>query len=192
MWSRLALDCLAFMALVDVALPAMSVYADPLRCQQTIAAESARFARKRLTTLRLCADRFTRGVIAGPCPDDTALSALAAAERRLRESIDKRCGGKDRMCGSGDDETLAAIGWDVGTCPGFESFACHDPIGDCAAVDGCLECVGDAAVGEAVELGFADLPADADLTPVAARSARRRRGSSPSPCTCASVATGRS
>jgi hypothetical protein len=63
----------------------------------------------------------------------------------------RRCG---QVCGSGSDETLASIGWNVGTCPNFESGACTNSISHCGDVATCPACVGNAAVDQAIGLYY--------------------------------------
>ena len=44
-------------------------------------------------------------------------------------SIAKDSGGKDKTCGTSDDDPLLSIGWGaVAACPGFESGSCNAPI----------------------------------------------------------------
>ena len=54
----------------------------------------------------------------------------------------KACGSADKDCGAGgDDDSLASIGWDIGTCRDIESLGCSMTIGDCHDVGECLECI---------------------------------------------------
>lgn len=89
----------------------------------------------------------------GICPDRRAVAALAAARTRLASKIADACGGGDATCGTADDEPLASIGWDLGTCPSARS-TCARPIGGCDDVADCLACNADAGVSAEVAACF--------------------------------------
>jgi hypothetical protein len=53
-----------------------------------------------------------------------------------------------------------SIGWNIGTCPNLETGSCTNMITDCNDVVDCVQCVGDAAVDQAVSLSYdAQVPA---------------------------------
>lgn len=92
--------------------------------------------------------------------DAKTADKIAAAESRLRDLINKACGGSDKICG-GDltkEAGGAALGWST-TCPGFEGGACTNAIGttDCTGIADCLDCIGEAAVDQAIDRYFGDL-----------------------------------
>jgi len=138
--------------------------AAPIACQREISKGFAKFTQAKMKALGRCEDAVLSGKLAGPCPDAKTAAVLAKAEAKLRSSIQKKCGGPDGVCGSGTDETLASIGWDVGACRNFESGSCANPIGHCGDVADCLVCVGDAAVDQAIGLYYDALAASADGT----------------------------
>ena len=84
-------------------------------------------------------------------------SKIDRASTKLKDGIAKRCGGTNRICEAapGDgDETLAAIGWGVGSCMNLESGTgteCDNAITDCGGIGTCLECIVDKAVDQAVD-----------------------------------------
>jgi hypothetical protein len=142
--------------LVLVALGPASA-AGPVACQREIAKSSAKFIRRKMSVLRKCNDAIVTGVHSGPCPDAKASGRIARASAKLHSAIDAACGGGDQHCGTGDDESLASIGWDGGACPNFEAGACNGPIADCADVSDCLECIGEAAIDQEIALTYGDL-----------------------------------
>src|SRR6185369_7453013 len=86
--------------------------------------------------------------------EPTASSKIASAAARVREKIASACGGGDGTCGTGDDESLSAIGWNIGSCPNFESGSCTNAITDCDDISTCLLCVDDAAVDQQIALDY--------------------------------------
>lgn len=132
--------------------------ADPATCRRAVSATLAKFVQAKLKLLQKCNDAVVRGKIAGPCPDAATATKIARAAGKLRRTVSQRCGGLDRNCGlGGDDDSLASIGWDVGTCPGLETATCANAIADCHGVVDCIDCVGQAAVDQAVTLSYGSL-----------------------------------
>jgi hypothetical protein len=134
-----------------------AAHADPLLCRRTIVGATARFAQAKMKALQKCQD----GIVArrsGLCPDGKATAKIAKAGSKMRRAIGKACGGLDANCGTGgDDDGLAAIGWDLGTCPNIASGACHDPLVDCGDVIDCVECGAHTAVDHTLGLAYDDL-----------------------------------
>lgn len=145
-------------ALAVLVLSPGSASADPATCRRSINANLGKFVQAKLKLLQKCEEAVVRGKIAGPCPDAGTASKITRAAGKLRRAVSQRCGGLDRNCGlGGDDETLASIGWNVGSCPGLETAACSNPISDCNGVVDCIDCVGQAAVDQAVTLSYGSL-----------------------------------
>lgn len=131
--------------------------AEPVACQREIAKASAKYVQAKLKALQKCNDAVVTDASPGPCPDAKAAGKITKAESKLRSSIDKKCGGADKSCGTGaDDDSLAAIGW-TGDCPNFENGGCTNAIADCDDVSDCLVCVDEAAVDQAIDLYYGDL-----------------------------------
>ena len=147
---RRVAPCLA----VLLALGVTAAHAEPIKCQREIVKRSAKFSQQKTKLLQKCEDLVLKGKIAGPCPDIKAATKIAQAESKLRAAVAKRCGGSDRTCGTGDDDTLASIGWDLGACPDFEQSGCDTSIGDCDDVAECLACVDNTAVDQAIDLYY--------------------------------------
>jgi hypothetical protein len=102
--------------------------------------------------------------------DGTVVSARIKAEGKHATAIAKACGGRNKVCNAADtgdnaDDPLAAIGWDQGTCPGFEGGSCGNAIADCGGIAICLECVSEAAVAQAVATYAGSGPAGAPKSP---------------------------
>ena len=138
--------------------------ATPVACQREISKGLAKFTQAKLKALGRCSDAVLAGKIAGPCPDGKTAAAIVKAQTKLRTGVAKKCGGSDHVCGSGTDETLASIGWNVGACRNFESGACTNSIADCDDVSDCLLCVGNADIDQAIALYYGALSATADTT----------------------------
>jgi len=153
---------IAVIAMLAVASPAL---ATPTACTLAIAKSYAKFTQAHMKALTRCRDAIVTGRPVGSCPDQKTLAVIEKARAKLRAGVARKCGGTDQNCGAGTDEPLADIGWDVGTCPNFESGACDNPINDCGGVVDCLQCVGEAAVDQGISLYYDDLvtTTDADV-----------------------------
>ncbi len=129
-------------------------HADALGCQRAVAKASAQFAQAKMKALQKCADGVVRHTSMGPCPDGKASAKVAKAESKLRAAVSKGCGGADRACGAGGDDTAPnTVGWGA-SCPNFEGGSCANAIADCSGVSDCLACVGHAAVDQAIDLYY--------------------------------------
>lgn len=146
----------ATLAAAGVAPPAQ---AEPVKCQRAVLKESDTLAQTVAKTLRKCEELKRRGKLA-PATDCVAEPAaagkIAKAESTLAAKIAKQCGGRDKTCGTADDDTPFDIGWPV-ACPDFEGRGCIHAIGDCADVAECVRCVQRVAVEQTVGLAYAAL-----------------------------------
>ena len=148
-WWTLTLAAAVAIQLVS----APSAAAAPLKCERTIVAKLAKLVQGRAKLLAKCREQVLIGKRPGPCPDAAFTAKLGKLDAMLTGAIQKACGGDDHACGTPDDDGLAAIGWDLGSCPGFEG-GCTAPIVDCGDVAACIGCVGRAAVDQAVALAY--------------------------------------
>ncbi len=141
-----------------------SAFAAPVACQRAIAKAASAYAEKRTRALAKCSEQKLSGRLppSQSCPAEPKTgAALLQAEMQLRATIAKACGGKNKTCAATDagpdaDETLAAIGWDLGSCPGFEGSGCRNAIADCVDVATCLVCVESSALDQGIALVFDD------------------------------------
>src|SRR5262249_34437707 len=72
--------------------------------------------------------------------------------------------GRDRTCGTADDEPLAALGWSASECPGWASAGCAAAITDPGDLAVCLTCTAAYVVdqvAEVIENRFAAATAEA-------------------------------
>lgn len=131
-------------------------HATPVRCSRAIANAGAVFVQTTLNASQRCEDNIIRGRFAGPCPDGQMAVKLARINTKLDDSIRRRCGGGDRVCGSGgDDDAMATIGWNIGQCPTIVGGGqCANAIADCGDVADCLDCIEGAVTGDAITLAF--------------------------------------
>ena len=155
--SRAHVVVLGAVAAAAIATPAG---ASPQQCQRTIAGKFAKFVQQRVKLLQKCHEHVVIGKRPGPCPDAATAPKLARLQDKLASAIHQHCGGPDKNCGVAVDESLASIGWDLGSCPGFEG-ACTAPIAHCGDVAACLTCVGTAAIDQAMSLAYDGLTASA-------------------------------
>lgn len=131
--------------------------ADYRSCERAISLGSAKLVRLQYKALRKCNDAVVKGSRPGPCPDAPASTRIASAASKLRAAINSSCGGGDGLCGSVDDEPLASIGWDIGSCPSLADATCGNAINDCGDVADCLICIDTAAVAQEVGITYGAL-----------------------------------
>lgn len=147
-------------ALAAALLLAAPAHADPLACRLGIAKASAKHAQKAAKTLQRCRDRVLAGGLP-PSTDCHGEPGLALARTKLALAVAKPCCGPDTACGTGDDEPLAGIGWDLGACPDLESAGCAAPVAGLDDVVDCLACLGGAAADGLVEATYGTFAAGA-------------------------------
>ncbi len=97
-----------------------TVYAAPAdatftKCQLAFGKAVAGHTRAVAALLARCEDGVARGKIVGACPDTKTAGRIAAKTVKLRTTLCKACGGKDKVCGGPDDAPPATLG--VTTCP---------------------------------------------------------------------------
>lgn len=139
------LDCAARRAGDELAA---TVYAAPrdaaiLKCQLAVGKAGVGHARTVASLLARCEDGVLRGKIAGPCPDAKTAAKITAKATRLRRTLCRTCGGKDKLCGGSDDATPAALG--ITSCPPRTvpgGAICSDlDVADLGEAVVCVECL---------------------------------------------------
>lgn len=131
-----------------VVLTASSAHATPGQCQRTIIREAALYNRKVVKLRRGCENANVGRPVPSDCSENGDLMfKILGLQSRLRLHVEKEC----------RNETLASIGWDVGTCPDFESAGCNSPIANVDDVSDCLFCVNRVAVDQALGLYYGAL-----------------------------------
>ena len=130
------------------------------KCRAAIIKAGAGFVQAKAKALQKCEEAKVKGKL----PSSTVCLTEAKTAPVITKAIDKltksivaACGGKDKLCGGADDESLAAIGWDITTCPNFENGTCTNTITSCSDIPTCLTCIGEAAVDQAVTLYYGSL-----------------------------------
>jgi hypothetical protein len=145
----------AVLGILVVELLASRAGATPAVCRDAVIAASARYTQSAKKALASCRRRRV-----ADCDADTrTVSALARAAARLQSIVTQRCCGSDRICGTADDEPLAAIGWDSGYCPNLDRGECNGLITSAADVATCLTCIGNGAAGDLAAASAAGGPA---------------------------------
>jgi hypothetical protein len=141
--------------LLVAGVPICRAQAAPLACRDAIIAAGARYSQATVKALTACRRRG-----GADCETDArTASALARAATLLRSTVTQRCCGSDHVCGTGDDDSLAAIGWGAGFCPNLDRGDCNDLIGSPSDVAACVACVGRAAAVDLSMTSGAGLPA---------------------------------
>src|SRR5262245_38442130 len=137
------------------------VRSEPLRCQRAIAKASSKFLQSAIKALGRCEDGKASGRLPAntDCHTDPMTAPLLSrAQAKLQQGINARCGGADQICGTGDDDPLASIGWgSVTACPNFENGSCTNAINSCSDIVDCLFCIDQAAVDQAIGLYYGAL-----------------------------------
>lgn len=137
-------------------------------CKATIAASFATFARQEMKVVQRCRELVLLGRATAPCPDYHTTLLLDKARAKLRDRINRGCGGADKTCGTGfDDVALADIGWNVGQCPNLHDGGCINGIVHCGDIADCLVCIGDTSVTQATGLAYDSLSTSVPLGEVA-------------------------
>lgn len=139
---------------------ASSGNADPIKCQRDLAKASAKYVQGRTKARDKCEQDKTKGKLpaATNClTDPKVVTAQGKLDTALAASIAKSCGGADKTCGNGDDDSLASIGWNIGNCPDFESSGCTNAIGSCTDIATCLKCIHDVGTEQAIDLYYGAL-----------------------------------
>ena len=162
----------AVLGILVVELLASRAGATPAVCRDAVIAASARYTQSATKALASCRRRRL-----ADCDADTrTVSTLARAAARLQSIVTQRCCGSDRICGTADDEPLAAIGWDAGYCPNLDRGECNGLITSAADVATCLVCIGNGAAGDLAAAsatgGPASGPAGGCVTAIGKETAR--------------------
>ncbi len=136
--------------------------ADVLKCQSTISSAYAKYLKSRAKIVQKCQDAAVRKATP-PSPTSCPITAndakLQALEQKLRDRVAAGCGGADKTCDAVGDESLAAIGWDLGTCPDINLDGCTNVITTCDDVATCITCIADEAIANAGGIAYDQLNA---------------------------------
>ena len=147
-----AVLCAALLAPLALASPAAG---EPTACRRAIQKATGAYARTVEKVVEKCKQTaLAKGVGLEDPPDSfsrctvtvlkTPGGAIAKAADKMGVAIAKACGGADRNCVlSGDDDPLAAINWDIGSCMNFPpaGATCTNTIENCDDVGTCLACI---------------------------------------------------
>jgi len=134
---------------------ATAAQASPEICQDAIVAGAARYTQATAKAVAACRQHH----VADCAADARTAAKIARAGTRLQEAIGQRCCGVDRVCGTGDDEALGAIGWGAGFCPNLDSGDCNALIGGIQGIAPCLACIARSGVDNLTGLAPAPPPA---------------------------------
>jgi len=146
----------AGVALLGLVVCVSSASADTVKCQRSIAKASAAFIQAKIKALGKCAGGVVKSGTGSPktlCPDTKATSSIAKAADKLAATINKSCGGNDKVC-AGDltgEDLPGTLGWPA-QCP--IGPTCNNPISTCADIITCLTCADESAVDQEVSLYY--------------------------------------
>jgi hypothetical protein len=118
---------------------------DANACQQAIGKATTKFLQVSARALAKCWSARLSGKQDGDCPDGTGKDGemVAKAEAKKRHVICKACGGADKTCGGGDDQSIDAIGF-ASDCPDLHvpsGSSCGGAILDVPDLLDCVDCV---------------------------------------------------
>lgn len=117
-----------------------------LACRRAVIRAGSRFSASYVGARNACEKRRLRGKTTGPCPDEAARTAIAAAAARRTRTIVAACG------------ALAPDAIGLGTsCPG-DVGACSGVLASMADVSTCLDCSLRAAADRIFALAWASAP----------------------------------
>ena len=166
----------AAIALLLVAAAASPVAATPNACSDAVVGAAGRYVRATIKAVAACQKRHVPDCSA----DVRTTAAVSRAAGRLKSATAAACCGADGVCGTADDESLAAIGWGAGFCPNLDHGNCNSLIDNPGDVATCLACIGRAAADEltamttvAPPMGSADAQCAAAVAKQAARAMSR-------------------
>jgi len=155
------------------------------RCRDAILKAAGKYVKARTRVLASCNEGVVRGksgfngLQGRDCRDTSGKTQflLDKARTKIQRDIEKRCGGADRTCHTGDDLDIddPVIGWGAsgpfgngftGICPDFASSGCRNIINHCGGAnsDGegitdCVLCLNDSVIDQTADLLYADLDA---------------------------------
>ncbi len=150
----------AFLAVTVLSHASASrAFADALGCERAIAQASAKYVQGRAKILYKCEDAKANNKIRDTivCATDPLFQPQRlAVSTRLYATVNLGCGGPNQDCGDGDDQPLGPAGWGIGQCPDLANAGCTNAITNCIHVAQCLECTGNAAVSQALDLTYGE------------------------------------
>jgi hypothetical protein len=154
------------LALSFISLSPSPAAAEPVKCRAAISAASAAFVQARTKILQKCREQVVQrkvSITGSQCAAEPKIAAkLGKAAAKLRTTIAKACGGKNKTCSAADagvdaDDAPGTVGFGA-SCPNFENGTCGDAIADCDDVASCVACVGSQAADQALGLSYDQLP----------------------------------
>ncbi|HEY2387243.1 MAG TPA: hypothetical protein VGK30_09800 [Candidatus Binatia bacterium] len=131
--------------------------AEAVKCETAIVNAASVFVQAKIKALGACEQTVIKGKLpqGTDChADPKAAAAIGKATTKLTSTVAKACGGKDKTCGTADDDALASIGWSIAQCPNLENGGCTSGIADCGGIGTCIGCIGEQAVDQANALYY--------------------------------------
>ncbi|TMA79705.1 MAG: hypothetical protein E6J72_10400, partial [Deltaproteobacteria bacterium] len=151
--ARAVLGAASFAMLLTMTSPAFAVD-DDFKCRQTIDKGFVNYVKAISKITQKCNDASVKAGNGASAPGGSNIPAcdtggkLPIALQKMSDKITTKC----------DDAgiTPSGIGWPA-TCPNFEGGSCTNAITNGASIATCLDCIGKAAVAQAMDLYYASL-----------------------------------
>ncbi len=174
--------CTAFLT---VGMTVGTAVGQETKCRDTILKSAGKYIKAQTKTLTKCNDSLLKakdgfnGIQGRGCRDTAGKTQekLDKARNKFEASVEKACGGDDKVCNTNDDLDIndAAIGWGAdgnfgntftGVCPDFESSGCTNTVIHCGGVNSngegitdCVLCINDEVIEQTVDLLYENLDA---------------------------------
>ncbi len=158
---------------------ALAARADADKCARGIASAQSKYLKSRGKIVLKCQDNAVKTGTppsATSCPTTADDAKLLALELKLRAKIAVVCGGSDKTCDGIGDESLASIGWNIGSCPDIDAEGCTNVIANCDDVATCVACVADEALSNGAGIAYDQLDGGEFATGSAVNSCQRKLG----------------
>ena len=148
----------AAFALLALAVCVSPASATTVKCQRGIAKATSQFVQAKVKALSKCNEAAVKAGTVPACPDGKASTSIQKATDKLKATIDKSCGGSDKVCNGDkvDEDTPLSLGWPA-QCPNYNDRHCLSSIFDCGDIATCVACIGEHAVDQSISLSYDSL-----------------------------------
>src|SRR5512138_1807387 len=115
----------AALALLALAVCVSPAGATTVKCQRAIAKGTSQFVQAKVKALSKCNGAAVKAGTVPACPDSKASTSIQKATDKLKATIDKGCGGSDKVCNGDkvDEDTPLSLGW-PDQCPNYNGRQC--------------------------------------------------------------------
>jgi len=153
--ARSALMVVTTLGVVVLGLAHVAYAADAdFKCRETIDKEFTKYVKTVTKIVQKCNDTVVKSGSGSTAPGGSNINGcdtngkIPVALQKMSDKITAKCGDQGI--------TPSMIGWPA-TCPNFEGGSCTNAITDSASIATCLDCIGKAAIAQAMDLYYASL-----------------------------------